>query len=36
MKQLEAVEATDPRFEVSRTRTFFEGLHPKAINEVDA
>lgn len=30
------IEATDPRFDLSRTRTFLEGLHPKAINEVNA
>ena len=29
------IEATDPRFDVARTRVFLEGLHPKAINEVN-
>ena len=29
------IEATDPRFDAARTRTFLEGLHPKAINEVN-
>ena len=28
------LEATDPHFDVARSRTFLEGLHPKAINEV--
>jgi hypothetical protein len=28
------LEATDPRFDVARSRAFLEGLHPKAINEV--
>jgi Protein of unknown function (DUF3341) len=30
------IEATDPRFDPARTRLFLEGLHPKAINEVNA
>ena len=30
------IEATDPRFDLARTRVFLEGLHPKAINEVNA
>lgn len=30
------IEASDPRFDLSRTRAFLEGLHPKAINEVNA
>ena len=30
------IEATDPRFDVARTRAFLDGLHPKAINEVNA
>lgn len=30
------IEATDPRFDAARTRAFLEGLHPKAINEVNA
>jgi len=29
------IEATDPRFDVARTRAFLEGLHPRAINEVN-
>lgn len=30
------IEATDPRFDLGRTRAFLEGLHPKGINEVNA
>ncbi len=30
------IEAIDPRFEAARTRAFLEGLHPRAINEVNA
>ena len=30
------LEATDPRFDLSRARAFLEGLHPKAISEVSA
>ena len=30
------IEATDPRFDLARTRVFLEGLHPRAINEVNA
>lgn len=30
------VEATDPKFDLARTRALLEGLHPKAISEVDA
>jgi hypothetical protein len=30
------LEATDPRFDVGSAKTFLEGLHPKAINEVSA
>jgi Protein of unknown function (DUF3341) len=29
------LEATDPRFDLARARAFLEGLHPKAINEVN-
>ncbi len=29
------IEATDPRFDLARARAFLEGLHPKAINEVN-
>lgn len=29
------LEATDPRFDLGRARAFLEGLHPKAINEVN-
>lgn len=30
------IEAIDPRFDAVRTRAFLEGLHPRAINEVNA
>jgi hypothetical protein len=30
------IEAADPRFEIGRTKAFLEGLHPRAINEVNA
>ena len=30
------IEAIDPRFDAARTRAFLEGLHPKAISEVQA
>jgi len=30
------IESTDPKFDLARTRALLEGLHPKAISEVDA
>ncbi len=29
------LEATDPRFDIAQAKAFLEGLHPKAINEVN-